>query len=102
MATVNASGSTKIAAQRAAFAPADIKRLTALLKRLKAKPDIIINGTPKPDWIKGTFSAPSSGAALEGLAELLKFGGTFKPVRLFPKGIPVIDLFTVEFDIRAR
>ena len=102
MPTPKQSGSAKISDQRGSFSPADVKRLTALLTKLKAKPDILVNGIPKPDWLKGSFAAPSSAAAAQGILELLKLGGTFKPVKLFPKGIPVIDQVMVEFDVRAR
>lgn len=102
MATSKTSGSTKIAKLRPAFSPEEVKRLIALLKGLKAKPVIIIKGIPKPDWLKGSFAAPNSDVAIQGLAELLRLGATFKPIKLFPKGIPIIDVIKVEFDLRAR
>lgn len=96
------SGSTKIAKQRPSFTPDNVQRLMAWLKGLKAKPDIIIKGTPKPDWLKGSFVAPNTDVALSGLVEVLKLGGSFKPVRLFPKGIPVINSVKVQFEARAK
>ncbi len=95
------SGSEKIVAAR--FNDAQLKSIIAELKKLKLNPDIIINGQPRPDLIKGTFSAPSNTKLAAGLK--LIFGlenAKHKPIKLFPKGIPWPDEFVVNFEINAR
>jgi hypothetical protein len=93
-------GSAKLTAK---FDEAKLKRMIAELKKLNLNPDIIINGKPKPDIIKGTFSAKSNTRLSAGLKVL--FAGLenarYKPVKLFPKGIPWPEEYLVDFEAVA-
>lgn len=95
-------GSAKVAAG-ARFNEAQLKRIIAELRKLDLNPDIIINGKPRPDIIKGTFSAKSSTKLAAGLKTI--FGqlenARYKPVRLFPKGIPWPEEYLVNFEATA-
>jgi len=94
-------GSEKLSAP-ARFDEAKLRRIIAELKKLGVNPDIIINGKPKPDIIKGTFTATSNTRLQAGLK--LIFGienAKYKPIKLFPKGIPWPEEFLVNFEINA-
>ncbi|HZS08246.1 MAG TPA: hypothetical protein VFD58_25660 [Blastocatellia bacterium] len=104
MADEKKTGSQKMNAARATggFSPQELKSLVASLRRLKLKPDVIINGTPRPDLIRGSFTAPSPGAAQEGVGLVLGIRDAIhKPLRLFPKGTPLPDNIRVEFEAKA-
>jgi hypothetical protein len=92
-------GSAKLAAR---FDEAKLKNVISELKKLGLNPDIIINGKPKPDIIKGTFTAPSNTKMQAGLKLLLGIeNAQYKPVKLFPKGTPRPDIFEISFEAKA-
>lgn len=67
--------------------------------------DIFIKGTPRPDFLRVTVDADDvdrCGTVVKGLAGLLgRRGSTGIPavVRIFPKGIPWPEAFSVQLDI---
>ncbi|HEX5706616.1 MAG TPA: hypothetical protein VFX96_04940 [Pyrinomonadaceae bacterium] len=97
-------GSAKLAGPgRGGFSPAAIRALIATFRKFKLSPDILIDGTPVPDIIRGSFTATSAGGVSSGLAALFKLrDARYRPIRLFPDGIPVPDIYRVEFDARFR
>ncbi len=70
--------------------------------------DVFILGTPKPDFLRVTVDADDidrCGTVVRNLAELLgKRGATGIPgvVKVFPKGIPWPEAFSVQLDIGMR
>lgn len=94
-----ASGSTKSAA--AAAAQTAIPKFVASLDKKKVIHDILIKGTPWPDIIKGKFTVKNQRAAADTLNSLLSIkNAEYKPIKLFPKGIPVID--EIRFEIEGK
>lgn len=82
-------GSTKLSATRkAAGGPSALLRSVRALDRSSLKNGIIIDGTPFPEIIRGSLTVKVSGLG-SSLSKLLKLPGVqFKPVELFPLGIP--------------
>jgi hypothetical protein len=70
--------------------------------------DVFIKGTPKPDFLRLTVDADDierCGTVVKGLAGILvKRGTTGIPavVKVFPKGIPWPEAFSVQMDIGTR
>ncbi|MDQ1742487.1 MAG: hypothetical protein QOE23_826 [Pseudonocardiales bacterium] len=70
--------------------------------------DVFIKGTPKPDYLRLTVDVDDNdrcGTIVKGVAGILgKRGSTGIPgvVRVFPKGIPWPEAFTVQLDIGTR
>src|SRR5450432_4795688 len=95
MPATKKTGSQKLSAKRGAtkaVTGGELAKVLALLKASKIKNDIIIRGIPIPDVIKGTFTVKTASQAGTALAAILAARGvTYKPVQLFPKGIPVIN-----------
>ena len=100
MATTKAkkkTGSQKLAAKGAAAG--DIARAIAALNKSGIKNSIQSKGTPIPDVFKGTIMATSGQQAGSALNTLIKIkNAQFKPVKLFPRGIPVIDVIEIQID----
>ncbi|HYN83874.1 MAG TPA: hypothetical protein VER32_01390 [Pyrinomonadaceae bacterium] len=99
-------GSAKIASASGGgrgFDPVAIKALVTRFRKAKLSPDILIDGTPVPDIIRGTFTARSASGMSDGLKALMSIrDAQFRPVRLFPDGVPIPDIFVVQFEARAR
>lgn len=70
--------------------------------------DVFIKGTPRPDFLRLTVDADDidrCGTVVKGLAGLLgRRGATGIPavVKVFPKGIPWPEAFSVQMDIGTR
>lgn len=98
-------GSAKIsgASGGAGFDPVALRNLILRFRKAKLSPDILIDGTPRPDIMRGRFTARSASGMSDGLKALMSIrDAQFRPVRLFPEGQPVPDIFIVEFEARAR
>jgi hypothetical protein len=92
-------GSKKLSASRKSAAlPSALATRMRALDRSALKNGILINGIPFPDVIKGSLVVKTAtlGSSLNTLLKIPKV--TYKPLRLFPKGIPVIDQITIEVD----
>lgn len=99
------TGSAKLTAAGRGFPAARLRALVELLKKNKLDKDIIINGKPLPDFLKGRFTTADSAAVLAILRGVIGLGGTHKvPIKIFPNGQPpAIDQFNVEIPgVRAR
>ncbi len=97
-------GSKKLSASRKAGAggSAALARRMQSLDRAAIKNGIIINGTPFPDIIKGSLLVKTANVG-NTLNTLLKIpGAQYKPVQLFPRGIPVIDEVTIKVDGKIK
>lgn len=95
------TGSQKLAAKRGAKAATtgELAKAVAALKKAGIKNDILIRGIPFPDIIRGTVTAKTAAQAGSALGILLKIRDIqYKPKRLFPRGIPVIDEIVFEID----
>jgi len=103
MATKSRTGSQKLAAKGRGFSSAKLSALVAVLKKYKLDKDIIINGKPHPDFIKGQFTTRDSAAVLDVLRKVIQFNGVSKGIVILPNGQPpVIDQFDVQIKgIRA-
>jgi hypothetical protein len=83
---------------------------SALAKRLRGlgtgvlSNDIIINGSPQPDSIRGSVTVKNASSAGSFLNKLLNIpGAEFKPVQLFPKGQPpAIDQIVIKVNAKIR
>ena len=107
MATTKATkktGSQKLAAKKGATTgggagQGELNKVLATLKKSGIKNDILIRGIPIPDTIRGTITTRTSAQAGSALNTLLKIRDIqFKPVKLFPKGIPVINEIVLQID----
>ena len=97
------SGSQKINAKRKGAATGHLNRAVAAIDRSALINKILIRGTPIPDVISGSFTVKSPSDLGSALNSLFKIpGATFKPVQLFPRGIPVIDQIKVVVDGKIR
>ena len=93
------SGSKKLSAKRGTSA--GLESIVATLDRNKINHKILIRGIPIPDIIKGTIFAASPGQAGAALTALLSVKNVqYKPVRLFPRGIPIPD--DIRFEIEGK
>ena len=103
MATKSKSGSQKLAARGRSFSPTKLRSLVAVLQKYKLDKNIIINGKPNPDFIKGEFTTKDSAAVLDVLRKLIQFNGVSKGIVILPNGQPpVIDRYDVQIrGIRA-
>ena len=103
MATRSKTGSQKLAAKGRGFPSAKLNALVAVLKKYKFDKDIIINGKPNPDFIKGQFTTRDSAAVLDVVRKAIQFNGVSKGIVILPNGQPpVIDRFDVQIKgIRA-
>ena len=91
------TGSQKLAQKGAA--QGDLAKALAGLKKSGITNDILIRGIPIPNVIRGTITtktAAQAGSAINTLTKIRDI--TFKPVKLFPKGIPVINEFLIQID----
>jgi hypothetical protein len=95
-------GSKKLSASKKAGGTSALEKSVRSLDRAAIKNGILINGIPFPDIIKGSVIVKPS--AVGGtLNTLLKIpGAQYKPVQLFPKGIPVIDQVTIKIDGKIK
>jgi hypothetical protein len=97
MATKSRTGSQKLAARGGGFSPAKLRALVAVLKKYKLDKNIIINGKPNPDFIRGEFTTRDSAAVLDVLRKVIQFNGVSKGIVILPNGQPpVIDRFDVQ------
>ena len=98
MATKSRTGSQKLTAKGGGgFSPAKLRALVAVLKKYKLDKNIIINGKPNPDFIKGQFTTRDSAAVLDVLRKVIQFNGVSKGIVILPNGQPpVIDRFDVQ------
>lgn len=97
MATKSKSGSQKLAGAGRGFSSAKLRALVAVLKKYKLDKNIIINGKPNPDFIKGQFTTKDSAAVMDVLRKLIQFNGVSKGIVILPNGQPpVIDRFEVQ------
>ena len=103
MATKSRTGSQKLAARGRGFSSAKLNALVAVLKKYKLDKDIIINGKPNPDFIKGEFTTRDSSAVIDVVRKAIQFNGVSKGIVILPNGQPpVIDRFDVQIKgIRA-
>jgi len=94
------SGSQKLAAKRTAGAPIGaLARALATIQKSGLINDIHIKGTPIPDIIRGTITAKTAAQAGSALSVLTKIPNIqYKPVKLFPKGIPAINEIVLQID----
>ena len=95
------TGSQKLSAKKGAKAAAggELNKVLATLKAARIKNDILIKGQPLPDIIKGSFTATSPGQVGAALAAILAAKNVqYKPVQLFPRGIPVIKDIVGQID----
>ncbi len=104
-----ARGSQKLAAARAvtttptAGGAGVLARTVAALDRSRLNHDIIIRGIPIPDIITGTIRARSGTEIGNAFKALFAIQGVeYKPIKLFPKGIPVIDIIEAQIEGRIR
>jgi hypothetical protein len=107
MATTKAkkeTGSEKMAARGSApttggTSQGALAKALASLNKSGLKNDILIKGIPIPNVIRGTITAATPSQAGSALGTLLKIKNIqYKPVKLFPKGIPVIDEIVLQID----
>jgi hypothetical protein len=97
MATKSKTGSQKLKREGRGFSATDIRALVAVLKKYKLSKDIIINGKPQLDFVKGRFSTGDSAAVFAVLRNVIKLGGRQKGIIILPNGQPpIIDRFDVE------
>jgi hypothetical protein len=97
MATKSKSGSQKLAGRGGGFSPANLRALVAALQKYKLDKNIIINGKPNPDFIKGQFTTKDSDAVLAVVRRALQFNGVSKGIVILPNGQPPnIDRFDVQ------
>ena len=97
MATKSKSGSQKLAGAGRGFSSAKLRALVDVLKKYKLDKNIIINGKPNPDFIKGQFTTKDSAAVMDVLRKLIQFNGVSKGIVILPNGQPpVIDRFEVQ------
>jgi hypothetical protein len=103
MATKSRTGSQKLAAKGRGFSSAKLNALVSVLKKYKLDKNIIINGKPNPDFIKGQFTTKDSAAVLDVVRKAIQFNGVSKGIVILPNGQPpVIDRFDVQIKgIRA-
>jgi hypothetical protein len=103
MATKSKTGSQKLAGRGRGFSPAKLRALVAVLKKYKLDRNIIINGKPNPDFIKGQFTTKDSAAVLDVVRRVIQFNGVSKGIVILPNGQPpVIDQYDVQIrGIRA-
>ncbi len=96
-------GSKKLSASRKKAAlPSALATTMRSLDRSALKNGILINGIPFPDIIRGSLVVKTSSLG-SSLNTLLKIpGATYKPVQLFPRGIPVIDQVTIKVDCKIK
>jgi hypothetical protein len=96
-----ATGSQKLAAAGKGAGLLSAALLTLNRKRLNH--DILIRGIPIPDIITGTIRARNAKELGDALTTLFQIrGAEYKPIRLFPKGIPVIDIIEAQIEGRLR
>ena len=97
MATKSKTGSQKLARDGRAFSAAKLRALVEVLKKYKLDKNIIINGKPNPDFIKGQFTTKESAAVIDVLRRVIQFNGVSKGIVILPNGQPpVIDRFEVQ------
>ena len=97
MATKSKTGSQKLAARGRSFSPATLRALVEVLKKYKLDRNIIINGKPNPDFIKGQFTTKDSAAVLDVVRRVIQFNGVSKGIVILPNGQPPnIDRFDVQ------
>ena len=97
MATKSKTGSQKLARDGRAFSAAKLRALVEVLKKYKLDKNIIINGKPNPDFIKGQFTTKESAAVIDVLRRVIQFNGVSKGIVILPNGQPpVIDRFDVQ------
>jgi hypothetical protein len=95
--TKSKTGSQKLAGEGRGFSAAALRSLVAALKKYKLDKDIIINGKPNPDFIKGRFTTKDSAAVLDVVRSAIKLNGRFKGIIILPNGQPPhIDRFDVQ------
>ena|ERR1700730_3632092 len=95
--TKKKTGSQKLGAKGAA--QGDLARALAALNKSGIKNNILTRGTPIPDIFKGTITATTGQQAGSALNALIKIRNIqFKPVKLFPRGTPIIDEIEIHID----
>jgi len=108
MATKKASGSQKMNASRtgagkAAAGTGELDKIVASLGRRGIEHKIIIRGIPIPDIIKGTLTAKNPRQLNSALEAFMNARGIeYKPVRLFPKGMPQIREIVAEIEGKLK
>lgn len=100
-------GSKKMDASRkkaGSAAKAALRRKLAGLGSGVLSNNIIINGTPFPDLIRGSVTLKNAASVGTALGRLLKIpGAQYKPVELFPKGQPpAIDQIVMKVNGKIR
>lgn len=84
-----------------------IEELTKVLEEFELR-EVLIKGTPKPDYLHIALDADDvdrCGTIVKGIAGILgSRGATGIPsvVKVFPKGIPWPEAFSVQVNIGAR
>ena len=99
------SGSKKMTARRkSAGSKTHLAKAVSAIDRSALTNQILIRGTPIPDIIKGSFTVKTTAQLGSALNTLLKIpGATFKPVKVFPIGVPPVwDHIKIEVDGKIR
>lgn len=84
-----------------------LEELAGVLDEFELR-DVFIKGTPKPDFLRVTVDADDidrCGTLVQGFAGVLgNRGATGIPavIKVFPKGIPWPEAFSVQFDVGMR
>ena len=101
--SAKATGSQKLRAAGTAGGQGVLLKTITALNKGNIVHDILVRGTPFPDVIRGTFRARNAKELGTAFGALFGVPGIeYKPVKLFPKGIPVIDIIEVQIDGRIR
>jgi hypothetical protein len=97
MATKSKTGSQKLAGRGGGFSPAKLRSLVEVLRKHKLDKNVLIKGTPHPDFISGQFTTKDSDAVLAVVRRAIQFNGVSKGIVILPNGQPPnIDRFDVQ------
>jgi hypothetical protein len=97
------SGSKKMTARRkSAGSKTHLAKAVSAIDKTALTNQILIRGQPFPDIFKGSFTVKTVAQLGSALNTLFKIpGATFKPVKVFPIGVPV-DRFQIEVDGKIK
>jgi len=99
------SGSKKMTARRkSGGAKTHLAKAVSAIDKTALTNQILIRGIPIPNVIKGTFTVKTTAQLGSALSTLFKIpGATYKPVLVFPKGIPPVwDHIQVSVDGKIK
>ena len=97
------SGSKKMTARRkSGGSKGHLAKAVTAIDKTALTNQILVRGQPIPDIFKGTFTVKTAAQLGSALATLFKIpGATFKPVKVFPIGVP-IDRIQIVVDGKIR